>query len=84
MGQEKTNGFMEEPDIAIEEIKWYRWRWFLILTFCFVYPVCLVIGLTGNVYGKHQGVVFKLPNKVKHLFLITGFVLMLGNILRLL
>lgn len=73
---------MEPLDIPESEIPWYRWRWLFIVTFILFFPAMLLIGLTGNVYGKQSGEVFKLSNKFKYLLMLIGLLLMIGQIIR--
>ncbi len=78
----KNNGFMEPLDIPEDEIPWHRTRWLFIVTFLLFYPAMLIIGLTGNIYGKQKGVSFKLANKFKYMMLLIGLILMVNNIIR--
>ena len=78
----KSNWAIEQPDISESEIPWYRWRWFFVLTLLVFVPVTVVIGLTGNIYGKQKGEIFKFSNRFKYIFLVIGCMLMVSNILR--
>ncbi|WP_104041091.1 hypothetical protein [Vibrio hyugaensis] len=81
----KNSWAQEALDIPEDEIPWYRWRWFFVLTFLLFSPATLVIGFSGNVYGKNvygknKGEVFKLPNQNKYGLLIGTIALMAYNI----
>jgi len=82
MEEIQKNGIIEPLDIPEAEIPWYRWRWFFIVTFLLFYPVTLVLGLSGNIYGKQKGIAFKLSNKFKYIILFVGLLLMIGNVSR--
>lgn len=74
----------EALDIPENEIPWYRWRCFLILTFLLFSPATLIIGFSGNVYGKkvfgkNKGQVFKLPNQNKNMLLVGTILIMVVN-----
>ncbi len=78
----KKNSMMEPLDIPESEIPWYRWRWLFVVTLLLFFPAVLLIGLTGNVYGKQNGEAFKLSNKFKYLSMFTGLLLVTGQVIR--
>ena len=82
MEEIQKNELMEPLDIPEEDIPWYRMRWFFLVTFLIFYPATLIIGLSGNIYGKQKGVTFKLANKFKYLTLFVGLGLTVSIIIR--
>lgn len=84
MNSTKKNIMQEPLDIPENQIPWYRWRWVYMLAFFLCFPAMLLISLTGNVYGKDDGVIFKLSNKFKNLILIGGLFLTVNVLLRFL
>ncbi len=84
MSEANSNGIMEPLDIPADHIPWYRMRWFFVVTLLLFIPATLVIGLSGNIYGKHQGELFKLADKTKYMIMAVGSFLMLSNIIRFL
>lgn len=75
-------GFMEPLDISEEQIPWFRMRWFFALTLLFIYPVALIIGLSGNVYGKHKNTFFKVSDRYRYFMIVLGLGWTLSALLR--
>jgi len=69
-------------DIVESEVAWYRWRWFFLVTFLFISPVAIIIGLTGDIYAKDHGEVSILPELTKKLLMIAGIFLFIGSLNR--
>lgn len=72
----------EKTLISYENVPTYRKRWFVLLTFLLCVPVTIIIALTGDVYAKKDGVVYKFKDgALLHLafmaiiFLIVGLFL---------
>lgn len=52
-------------DIAYEHTPWFRRRWFIGLTLLLFMPLTLCLVLSGDVYLKRQGLVYKMLPKQK-------------------
>ena len=80
--KEQKKGFLIGPvDLKWEDIPFYRKRWFMAVLFLFFIPAMIIIDLTGDVYARHKGEVYK----VKHgHFALSGSIFMFFGLLRLL
>lgn len=63
-------------DIAYEHTPWFRRRWFIGLTLLLFMPLTLYLVLSGDVYLKRQGLVYKMLPKQKRVITIMCFILM--------
>ncbi|MGD8110502.1 hypothetical protein [Vibrio sp. TRT 17S01] len=63
-------------DIAYEHTPWFRRRWFIGLTLLLFMPLTLCLVLSGDVYLKRQGLVYKMLPKQKRVITIMCFILM--------
>lgn len=68
-------------DIDYSEIPFYRRRWFIVVSLLCFMPATLVIALTGNVYLKSQGQVYRLPNsRFNHILLFACALIVMGMV----
>jgi len=72
----------EKTRLSYETVPIYRKRWFVLLTLLLCLPVTIIIALTGDVYAKKNGIVYKFKDgALLHLafmamtFLIVGLFL---------
>ena len=66
-----------KSDLRYEDVKWYRKRWFLVLTMLFFVPATILIAATGEVYAKRDGEVYKYSQGQKNNLIIFAALLML-------
>ncbi|MBU2895573.1 hypothetical protein [Vibrio hepatarius] len=69
-------------DITYDQTPWYRRRWFLCVTMLFFIPLTLILVLSGEVYLKRQGVVYKMQLSQKIRVVIACLVLLCVGLFR--
>ncbi|UPQ83535.1 MULTISPECIES: hypothetical protein [Pseudomonas] len=68
-------------DLDYSQIPFYRRRWFVGLSVLCFMPAALVIALTGDVYLKSKGRVYRLPNSpFNHLVLFACVMIIIGTV----
>ncbi len=73
----------QQLDISYDQTPWYRRRWFVGLSILFFMPLTLGLVISGDVYLKRKGVVYKMLPKQRRVSTIMCFVLMAFGLLRL-
>lgn len=46
-------------DVPYNQIPWYRRRWALLITMLLFLPLTILIALTGDIYAKKDGNVYR-------------------------
>lgn len=64
-------------NISVNAIPWYRWREVFICVCLVCYPIALLIALSGSLYTKKKGCIFKINNRAKYSMLFSVFCLMI-------
>ncbi len=64
----------EKVDIPGDQVPFYRTIWFFILTFILFSPASFIVGVTGDVYLKKKGEVYKYDNKYRWLIVFLSAV----------
>lgn len=68
-------------DLDYSQIPFYRRRWFIFVSLLCFMPAALIIALTGEVYLKSRGQVYRLPNsRFNHLLLFTCVLIVIGMV----
>ncbi|MCJ0973789.1 hypothetical protein MST27_10450 [Pseudomonas sp. PS1] len=66
-------------DIDYAEVPFFRRRWFIFLLVLGCMPAALIIALTGDIYLKSKGEVYRLPpNRLNHLVLFAYVMIVIG------
>lgn len=68
-------------DIDYSQVPFYRRRWFICVSVLCFMPAALIIALTGEVYLKSRGQVYRLPNsRFNHLLLFACMLIVIGMV----
>lgn len=78
----KSKDFIE-TELNYDEVLWYRKCWFFILSMLIFMPATIVIGLTGDIYTKRKGIVYKYSTMTRMSSVIGSIVLILFGAFRL-
>ncbi|MGK9065679.1 hypothetical protein [Stutzerimonas chloritidismutans] len=66
-------------DIDYSQVPLFRRRWFIFVLVVVCMPAALIVALTGDVYLKCKGAVYRLPpNRLNHLVLFAYVMIVIG------
>ncbi|CAM3272694.1 hypothetical protein [Vibrio neptunius] len=69
----------ERLDITYEQTPMYRRRWFICVSMLFFIPFTLILVLSGDVYLKRKGVVYRmLPTQKKFIVVACSGLILVG------
>lgn len=72
----KKNSPEEPLDITYDQTPWYRRRWFLAVTMLLFMPLTIILILTGEIYLKRRGDVYKMQSSQKIMIIFACLSLM--------
>ena len=72
----------EKTDLSYDQVIWYRKRWFVIATVLVFAPATVLIGLTGDIYAKRDGAVYKFSEMYKNIVIFVAAFFIIQAILR--
>ncbi|KFX70099.1 hypothetical protein TMS3_0111415 [Pseudomonas taeanensis MS-3] len=70
----------EKIRILYEKVPVYRKRWFVLLTLLIFLPATILIALTGDIYAKKGGSVYKFKNNAINQLLIMAATFMAAGL----
>lgn len=70
----------EKTRLKYDDVPMYRKRWFVFISLLVFLPATILIALTGDLYAKKDGAVYKFKSKAINQLIIMAVVFMLAGL----